>query len=123
MPRSDLRLWLLSLLMAVALLLVVRGERRVSYAFWVPLEARLPRGMVTADPLPSELKVSLNGPWARLRSLDAAEMGPVLIDLSRTGPGPISWYVRADSLHLPAGVHVESIHPAQGSVELLHGRP
>ena len=120
---SDLKLKLLSLAMAAALLVVVRGERRVSYALSVPVEARLPRGVEPVEPLPEELRVSVSGPWSRLRSLDGSDVGPVIIDLSRTRLGIASWSVRPESLHLPSGVRVESLYPSQGTVELQRDRP
>jgi hypothetical protein len=121
--QSDLGLRLLSMAMAVALLVVVHGERRVSYTFSVPLEARLPAGLEPAAPLPGNLRVSVSGPWARLRSLDGPDLGPVMLDLSRTGPGVASWFVRPESLRLPPGVRVESLYPSQGTVELQRDRP
>ncbi len=123
MRQSDLGLRLLAVAMAAALLFVVHGERRVSYTFSVPLEARLPAGLEPSVPLPGNLRVSVSGPWARLRSLDGADLGPVTIDLSRTGPGIASWYVRPESLHLPSGVRVESLYPSQGTVDLQRDRP
>ncbi len=123
MRQSDLGLRLLAVLMAAALLFLVHGERRVSYSFSVPLEARLPAGFDTAAPLPPTLHVSVSGPWARLRSLDARDVGPVTIDLSRTGTGRASWYVRPESLHLPQGVRVESLYPSQGVVDIQRDEP
>jgi hypothetical protein len=121
--RADLGLRLLSLAMAVALLVVVRGERRASWAVTVPLEAKLPPGLEPAAPLPTSLRVSLSGPWARLRSLEGADVGPVTLDLSQTGAGVASWYVRPESLRLPSGVRVESLYPSQGTVSLQRDRP
>ncbi len=123
MRRSDAGLRLLSVAMAAALLFVVHGERRVSYAFSVPLEARLPSGLETSTPLPPSLHVSVSGPWSRLRSLDGTGLGPVTIDLSRTGPGMATWFVRPESLHLPQGVRVESLYPSQGTVQLQRDQP
>ncbi len=123
MPRSDLGLRLLSVAVALALFLVVRGERRVSASFAVPLATRLPAGVIPATPLPERLTVALSGPWARLRAIDAGDLGPVTVDLSRTGPGVATWFVRPDSLHVPSGVRVESLHPSQGTVDLLRDAP
>lgn len=123
MRWSDLKLKLLSLAMALALLFVIRGERRVPYAFAVPAEARLPDGVALATPLPSKLRVTVSAPWARLRSLDPADVGPVAIDLTRTAPATASWFARPETLRLPAGVHVESVSPAQGAVELRPDAP
>ncbi len=123
MRQSDLSLRLLSIAMAMALLFVVHGERRVSWAFTVPIEAKLPSGLEPASPLPPSLRVSVSGPWASLRSLDGSELGPITIDLSRTGPGVASWFVRPESLRLPSGVRVESLYPSQGTVELQRDHP
>lgn len=123
MRQSNLGLQILSFVVALALLFVVRGEARVSYTFTVPLEARLPRGLEPTVPLPDSLRVSISGPWARLRSLDGADLGPVTIDLSRTGPGVAAWFVRPESLHLPEGARVESLYPSQGTVDLQRDRP
>ncbi len=123
MRRSDLHLKLLSLALAAALLVVVRGERRAALTFRVPLEARLPNGLEPAAPLPAQLRVSISGPWARLRALDESELGPVTIDLSRTGRGVASWSVRPESLRVPSGVRVESVYPSQGTVVLERDRP
>lgn len=123
MQQSDRGLRLLSVAMAAALLFVVHGERRASYSLVVPIEAKLPAGLEPAAPLPQTLRVSLSGPWARLRSLDGGDVGPVTIDLSRTGPGVASWFVRPESLRLPVGVRVESLYPSQGTVQLERDRP
>ncbi len=123
MHRSDLGLRLLAVVFAAALLFVVHGERRVSYSYRVPLEARLPNGIEPTAPLPAHLRVSVSGPWSRLRSLEASDLGPVTIDLSRVGPGVASWYVRPESLHLPASVRVESLYPSQGTVHLQRDEP
>lgn len=117
MRQSNLALWILSLAMGIALVFIVHGERRVSYTFTVPLEARLPAGLEPAVPLPDNLHVSISGPWAQLRSLEGSDLGPVMIDLSRTGPGVASWFVRPESLHLPPGGRVESLYPSQGTVD------
>ncbi len=123
MRQSDRILRILSLVMGLALLFVVHGERRVSHSLTVPIGARLPAGLEPASPLPSGLHVSLSGPWARLRALDGRDLGPVTIDLSRTGPGIASWFVRPESLRLPPGVRVESLYPSQGTVDLQSDRP
>ena len=122
MRQSDLGLRLLSVGLALALLVVVHGERRVTYALDVPFEARVARGLEPATPLPATLRVALSGPWARLRTLDAGDLGPVIVDLARAGPGTASWSVRPESIHPPQGVEVESVHPAQGLVELRRDR-
>lgn len=121
--RFDIGLRVLSFALAFALLVLVHGERRVSTTFIVPVEAQLQASLEPATALPESLRVSLSGPWARLRSLQASDLGSVTIDLSRTSPGVASWFVHPESLHLPVGVRVESLYPSQGTVELKRDRP
>jgi hypothetical protein len=116
MRRSELVLKLVSVAIALALLVLVRGERRVTAAYVVPAVVELPEG-VTATALPEEVTVVVSGSWARLRVLDASKLGPVRVELAR-GRGVVAWHARPEALHVPAGARVESITPAQGSVEL-----
>ncbi len=118
MRSSDAGLRVLALVVAVALLVVVRGERVVTLGYTVPLLPRLPPGLAVAGPLPADVIVSISGPWARLRVIDPADLGPVVADLSRAGPGAAPWSVRPEALHVPRGVRVDSIYPSQGTVEL-----
>jgi hypothetical protein len=118
MRRSDLVLKLVSVAIALGLLVLVRGERRVTAAYVVPAEADLPDGVTAVTPLPDEVTVVVSGSWARLRVLDASALGPVRIDVSRGGRGVVAWHARPEALHVPPGARVESITPAQGSVEL-----
>ena len=118
MRRSDLPLALLALAVAVALLLVVRGEKRVTLAYTVAVQAAVPAGLHPEGPLPAEATVSVSGPWSRLRTLDPGAVGPLRLDLSRATPGVATWYVKPEALRLPRGVRVEAVHPAQGTVDL-----
>ncbi len=118
MRRSDHLMWLLSVAIALALLVIVRGERRVTAAYVLPVDADVPEGSVASASLPDEVTVVVSGPWARLRGLDAEKLGPVRVELSRGTRGVVAWRARPEALHVPSGARVESITPAQGSVEL-----
>jgi hypothetical protein len=115
---SDVLLRLVAVAVAVGLFLVVRGERQVTLTLDVPLAARLPPAAVAAGPLPAEVSVTVSGPWSRLRAIDGEDLGPAVVDLTRAGAGAVPWVVRPEALHLPRGVRVDSIYPAQGTVEL-----
>lgn len=120
MRSSDAALRVAALAIAVALFVVVRGERRVTATFAVAVAPRLPPALAVAPPLPAEVSVTLSGPWSGIRGLDGADLGPAVIDLSRAGPGAAPWVVRPEALHVPRGVHVESIYPSQGTTVLSH---
>lgn len=109
----------LSVFMALALFLFVRGERRVAESVTVPVRVLTPDGLSPAAPLPGQVTLALAGPWSRLRALSGSDLGPVIVDLSRSGPGVASWFIHPESIHVPGGVRVESIYPSQGTVELL----
>ncbi len=119
MRGSDAWLRLVSVVVAVGLLLVVRGERQVTLALTVPVSPRLPPALAPAGALPAEVTVTVSGAWARLRTLDGAGLGPAVLDLTRAGPGSAQWTVRPEALHVPRGVRVDSVYPVQGAVELV----
>ena len=118
MRRSDLALALLAVAIALALFVVVRGERRVTAAYTVPVEAVLAPRLQPVDALPAEVTVAVNGPWARLRILDPASLGSFRINVTRAGAGQVAWRARAEALRIPHGLRVESITPAQGTIDL-----
>jgi hypothetical protein len=123
MRSSDLLLRLVSVTVAVGLFLVVRGERQVTLTFSVPVAPRLPPAVSAAGPLPADVSVTVSGPWSRLRAIDGEDLGPAVVDLTRAGAGTVPWVVRPEALHVPHGVRVESIYPAQGTVELARSEP
>ena len=118
MRRSDHLMWLLSAAIAFALLVIVHGERRVTVAYVLPVDTDVPDGVVASPSLPEDVTVVVSGPWARLRGLGAEKLGPVRVELSRASHGVVAWRARPEALHVPSGARVESITPAQGSVEL-----
>lgn len=121
MQRTDLALRLLALAIAVGLFLLVSGDRRATANYTVAVVAALPAGARVDEAPPAEVTVVLSGPWARLRGVNPAELGPIRLDLTHEASGLHTWYVRPEALRLPRGVRVEAIHPAQGSIELRRG--
>jgi hypothetical protein len=120
MRSSDPALRLVALAIAIGLFVVVHGERRVTLTFNVPVVPRLPPALAAAERLPADVSVTVSGPWSRLRAIEGEDMGPAVIDLSRAGPGAVPWVVRPEALRVPRGIRVDSIYPAQGTVELRH---
>jgi hypothetical protein len=120
---SDGWLRLLATAIAVGLFVVVRGERQVTLLFTVPVAPRLPPALAAAGPLPADVSVTVSGSWSRLRAVDPDALGPAVVDLTRAGPGTVPWVVRPEALHVPRGVRVESIYPAQGTIELSRPDP
>lgn len=121
--RSDLLLRCLALAIALGVLVVVHGEKQASVIVTLPVIPSLPAGLAPAAPLPGEVRVAISGPWARLRTLDAGDLGPVPLEVGAARPGAVSWYVRPEALHLPRGLRVDGTHPSQGMVELVPQHP
>ena len=118
MRRADLALGLLAIAISIALFVVVRGERRVTAVYIIPVEAVPAPRVPKVEGLPTEVTVAVNGQWARLRVLDPASLGPLPIDVTRGGAAQVAWRARAEALHLPLGLRVESITPSQGTIDL-----
>lgn len=118
MRSSDAALRLVAVAIAVGLFVVVRGERQVTLTFAVPVAPRVPPSLAVASPNPAEVSVTVTGPWSRLRAVAGADLGPVVVEVARAVPGTASWLVRPEAFHAPRGVRVDSIYPAQGTIEL-----
>jgi diadenylate cyclase len=119
MLGRSLPLALMATATALAMFLGVRGERVVTYRVRVPVESHLSNELRPRDPFPRTLEIALVGPWERLRGLQGAALGPLPLEVSRERPGLASWFVRVESLRLPAGVRVQSTPISSGPVELV----
>ena len=110
---------------ALGLLLVVRGEKRVTITYTVAVRSvAARRSSRPAGPLPvGGHRLGARGPGRGSAPSIAAALGPLRLDLSRAVPGVATWYVKPEALHLPRGVRVDAVHPAQGSVELRRLEP
>jgi YbbR domain-containing protein len=107
---EDFLLKLIAIVIAVALVFVVRTELEASTAIYVRVQYTQPRGriLVSEEP-PDQVKVVVRGPWARITRASQAGLPPIVIDLSEYNDG--EQRMTADMVSLPEDLRVESFDP------------
>jgi len=105
-----LHLW--ALLIAVVLWLQVHGQGEGSLSLDVPLQIQgLPANMVIVNNLPNQVRITVKGWQARLKTLADKDVFVSLMVSDLSEPGVIERSLNADSIHLPAGLVVEKMQP------------
>src|SRR2546423_1820409 len=103
---DNLALKAVSLGMALALFVLVRGEKdtermvRVQLAYTKPIDRDL------VGDVPDGVDVWVRGPWTRIKRLDPSEVDAILIDLTKAQDGDIP--ITEDMIRLPAGLRLAS---------------
>jgi YbbR domain-containing protein len=115
---ENLSLKLFSLAVAILLFLFVSVESAtpVDVDFLVDYKTA-DDIMITNDP-PQLLHTTLQGPWASLRSFDPAELTPLVIDLTRVGPGTLRRTIETSDIAAPGGMTVVSVRPSEIEIAL-----
>ena len=111
---EELPIKVLAMVLAVTLFVLVRNDKDSSSGAYVKVIYSLPADRVLVSDPPSEVKVSVRGPWTKLQHLDRT-LEPIRIDVARVHSPEV--YIDEDMLKLPAGVRVASIVPASVHLE------
>ena len=110
---EDWSLKLFSLGTALVLFLFVSWENATPIDVRFNLEYRVGDDiMVVGDPL-NQLRATLKGPGTAFRSFEPADLAPVVVDLSRAGPGTVRHSIDLNTLSAPAGMQVLAVQPAE----------
>jgi YbbR domain-containing protein len=112
---DELPIKVLSMVLAITLFVLVRNDKDATAGAYVKVTYSVPDNRVLVSDPPTEVKVSVRGPWTKLQHLDRA-VEPIHVDLTRVhGPD-----VRLDEdlVKLPEGVRVSGISPSEIHVEL-----
>ncbi len=118
---KELPLKLVSLLIAVGLFLIVRSDKDAVTAVSVKVVYTLPKDKVLISDPPLELRVSVRGPWTRLSHLDARDIDPIRVDLTRAQAGVINF--DEGMVRLPPGIRAVSMTPAEARLDFdLRGK-
>lgn len=116
--KSRLSLRILSLAIALAMWIFVVGQEKGEIALKVPVElTNVPRQMMLAGDVPSEVEVRVRGPRSLIRTASAKRMVKT-IDLAGMPVGDHVFQVEAGELDLPPGVKVVQISPVRIRVPL-----
>jgi YbbR domain-containing protein len=105
---------LVSLVLALVLFVVVRGDKDAATSAYAKVVYVLPEDRVLmTDPVP-EVRLGLRGPWTRVSRLDEREIAPIRVNLTSARDGEVSF--TEDMISLPVGLHLASISPSSVKV-------
>jgi YbbR domain-containing protein len=106
---ENLGLKFLSMVLAITVFLLVNTDRDREISARVGVSYTLPDDKVLVSDRLDEVRVSIKGPWQRLRKFDERELERINLDLRRAQSGEV--YITPDMVELPSGLRVTSISP------------
>lgn len=106
---DNVGLKFLSLVLAITVFLLVNTDRDREISARVGVSYTLPDDKVLVSDRLEEVRITVKGPWQRLRKFDERELDRVNLDLRRAPTGEIP--ITTDMIHVPSGLQVTSISP------------
>jgi YbbR domain-containing protein len=106
---DNVGLKFLSLVLAVTVFLLVNTDKDREITARVGVSYTLPDDKVLVSERLDEVRVTIKGPWQRLRKFDEREVERINLDLRRAPTGDIT--ITPDMIHLPSNLQVTSISP------------
>ncbi len=106
---ANLGLKALSLILALTVYLLVNSDRDREITLHVGTSFTLPEDKVLVSERLPEVRVTVRGPWRRLRRLDEREIDRVSFDLTRVSGGEVP--ITPDLVRVPSGVSVVDVSP------------
>ncbi|MBA3462740.1 MAG: hypothetical protein H0T46_22475 [Deltaproteobacteria bacterium] len=106
---ENLGLKFLSMVLAITVFLLVNDDKAREITVRVPVAYSLPDDRVLVSERVEEVKVTITGPWRRLRKFDERELGRISIDLRNASTGEIA--ITPDMVQAPAGITIGSVSP------------
>ena len=99
----------LSIILALTVYLLVNSDRDREITLHVGTSFTLPQDKVLVSERLPEVRVTVRGPWRRLRRLDEREIDRVSFDLTRVSGGEVP--ITPDLVRVPSGVTVVDVSP------------
>jgi YbbR domain-containing protein len=106
---ENLGLKFLSMVLAITVFLLVNTDRDREISARVGVSYTLPDDKVLVSDRLDEVRISIKGPWQRLRRFDERELERINLDLRRAQSGDV--YITPDMVTVPSGLRVTSISP------------
>lgn len=100
---------LVSLVLAVALFFLVNADRDAIIGVNVDVSYQLPENRVLVSEPVHQVRLSIRGPWRRIKRFDEREIGAITLDLSNMRSGPYTF--PEDVVDLPEDLTLLSINP------------
>ena len=119
--RGTLRRWIhsalfdnvglkfLSMVLAITVFLLVNTDRDREITARVGVSYTMPDDKVLVSERLEEVRITIKGPWQRLRKFDEREVDRINIDLRRAQSGDVT--ITPDMISLPSGLTITSISP------------
>ncbi len=115
---ENVALKALSMILAITVFLLVNTDRDREITARVGVSYSLPDDRVLVSERLDEVRITVKGPWQRLRHFDEREVERINIDLRRQPSGDLP--LTADMIELPSGLSITSISPK--SIRVLFDR-
>jgi YbbR domain-containing protein len=107
---ENISLKLVSLVLAITVFVLVRGEKDAQSGGFVKVIYRYPSGKVLMTDPPNQVRLSVRGPWTRVTRFDVRDLDPIRVDLGAGVSGEFKF--QDDMVKLPPGLRVASFNPA-----------
>lgn len=106
---DNVGLKFLSMVLAITVFLLVNTDRDREITARVGVAYTLPDDKVLVSERQDEVRVTVKGPWQRLRKFDEREVDRINLDLRKAPSGDIT--LTPDMIKVPSGLTVVSINP------------
>jgi YbbR domain-containing protein len=106
---DNVGLKFLSMVLAITVFLLVNTDRDREITARVGVSYTMPDDKVLVSERLEEVRITIKGPWQRLRKFDEREVDRINIDLRRAQSGDVT--ITPDMISLPSGLTVTSISP------------
>ena len=106
---DNVGLKFLSMVLAITVFLLVNTDRDREISARVGVSYTLPDDKVLVSERLDEVRITVKGPWRRLRRFDERELQRINLDLRHAPTGEVA--ITPDMIHLPSGLTITSISP------------
>jgi len=106
---DNVGLKFLSMVLAITVFLLVNTDRDREITARIGVSYNMPSDKVLVSERLEEVRVTIKGPWQRLRKFDERELDRINIDLRNVQSGDVT--ITPDMITLPSGLSITSISP------------
>jgi YbbR domain-containing protein len=106
---DNVGLKFLSMVLAITVFLLVNTDKDREITARIGVSYTLPDDKVLMSDRIEEVRVTVKGPWQRLRRFDQREVDRINLDLRRASSGEVT--ITPDMIHVPSGLTISQIEP------------
>jgi YbbR domain-containing protein len=112
---ENLGLKIVSLVLAITVFVLVRGEKDAQSGSFVKVIYSYPSDRVLVTDTPDRVRLLVRGPWTRINRFKERDLDPIRVDLGTAASGEFKF--QDDMIKLPQGVRVVSFNPPSVKLE------